>query len=60
MEYAFIIELLPDKRSLFGIEMKTTETAVEYDGKEEPRMAYCFTLGLALIHFQIIIYRQLR
>lgn len=59
MEYAFVLELLPDMRSLLGIEMLTSETLIEVDGREEERKAYAFTLGLALLHIRIIVYRRM-
>ncbi len=58
MEYAFIIELLPENKSVFGIEFMTAETAIEVNGQHEDRIAYSFIFGLAVIHFQFIYYSK--
>ena len=59
MEYSFIIEILPDHKSVLGIEFMIAETAIEIDGHHEDRTAYSFIIGLALIHLQFIIYRKI-
>lgn len=59
MEYAFIIEFLPDMRSLLGVEMLTSETLIEVDGRYENRKVYAFTIGLGLIHIRFMVYRPM-
>lgn len=58
MEFAFMIELLPEKRSLLGIEFKHQGALIELEHGEEERTAYTFTLGLGLVHIQFTWFKK--
>ena len=56
MKYAFIIEAFNKHRSLFGIEMKTSEVTLEYRGEEQEKIANTFTIGLVFIHISFTVF----
>lgn len=60
MEFAFMIELLPEQRSMFGIEFKYQQVLIELEELkgEHDRTAYTLTLGLALLHIQFTVFRK--
>jgi hypothetical protein len=60
MEFAFMIELLPEHRSMLGIEFKHQQVRIELEELhgEQERTAYTFTLGLGLAHIQFTVFRK--
>lgn len=61
MEFAFMIEVLPNTRSVLGIEVKKQPVKVQVDPEDEKtleeRTAYSFLIGLGLLHIELVWFK---